>query len=465
MFNKLKKAFSLLLIVVSLLCIKTVVSLDILPGKYLFLLFVFMLILNILNIVLLGINKKWAYIVTIFISLIILLSSIIGIKYGKDTIDFLNKAFGNHNVEITTYDVITLKSNHYNDIDDIIGLDVGYLKSDDNSYLNKITDVNYLEYEDIYEIYSDLLNDKIKVIFIEDAYIDILKEEYSDIEDKIRVIDSFDIENEIVKVPKSTKNNNSFNIYISGSDSRSTKIYNKTRSDVNMIVSVNMDTHKVLITSIPRDYYVLVHGKTGLKDKLTHSGIYGLDISTKTLEDLFDIEIDYSIKVGFNAVVELVDLVGGVDIYSDTTFNSFHMPGWVVYKGMNHMDGKKALAYSRERYAYASGDRHRIRNQQQVLEAVLTKVLSDKKMLLKYDDLLDEFSNLYITNMPSDVITNLVKKQLDTMPKWSFESNWVDGKGAMLPTYTAPNSKRYVMIPNEEDLKTASKRINDLINE
>jgi LCP family protein required for cell wall assembly len=231
-----------------------------------------------------------------------------------------------------------------------------------------------------------------------------------------------------------------------------------------MIVSINPYTHEILLTSIPRDYYVQVHGKTGLKDKLTHAGIYGMNTSAKTVGDLFDIEIDYSVKVGMNAVVEVVDLVGGIEVYSDITFNSYHMPGWTVKKGMNKMDGKKALAYARERYAYASGDRHRIKNQQQVLEAVLKKAMTNKSLLLKYDKLLSSLGKFYKTDISGDVIKAFMQEQLETMPTWTFTTQTVDGKGASLPTYTAPNYKRYVMIPYEDDVRKASINIKSLIS-
>jgi LCP family protein required for cell wall assembly len=231
-----------------------------------------------------------------------------------------------------------------------------------------------------------------------------------------------------------------------------------------MILTINPYSKDILITSIPRDYYVQVHNQTGLKDKLTHAGIYGLDISEKTIEDLFDIEIDYSVKINFNAVTEIVDLVGGIDVYSDITFNSYHKKGWVVKKGWNHMDGSKALAYSRERYAYASGDRHRIQNQSQVLEAVLKKIMTNKKLLLQYDELLTSLSNLYRTTIPKEVVTLYVKEQLKDMSTWNFNTIRVNGSNASLPTYTAPKSKRYVMIPYEEDIKNAHEEISKNIS-
>lgn len=458
--DKIKYIVSIVLGVISLILIGTIISINILPFKYITLLVMGMFLLNGINFLLLHLSKKWSYIISGILSIIICIISVIGIKFGKDTLIFLDNAFNNHKVEVTIYDVIVLKSSNIKSLNDI--KDMGYLNSDDYE-LSAYTGVK-VGYDDIYELYNSLVYETIGAILIDDAFIDVLKEDYEDILDNISIIETYKVEKKIESREIDT-DKKSFNIFISGSDSRSSRIYNKTRSDVNMILSVNLNTHEVLITSIPRDYYVSVYGKTGLKDKLTHSGIYGMDVSKKTLEDLFDIEIDYSIKVGFNAVVGLVDLVGGIDVYSDTTFNSSHMKGWVVYKGMNYMDGAKALAYSRERYAYASGDRHRILNQQQVLEATIKKICSDKKLLLKYNELLKEFSNFYITDIPSEVITSLVKNQIDTMASWKFNTISVDGKGAMLPTYTAPNSKRYVMIPNEEDVLSASLKIKRVINE
>ena len=167
------------------------------------------------------------------------------------------------------------------------------------------------------------------------------------------------------------------------------------------------------MTSFPRDYYVSIHNHKGLKDKLTHCGIYGLEISKQTIEDLLNIKIDYSIKINFNGVIKIVDIVDGVDIYSDQTFYTWVIPEWQVQKGMNHMNGEQALAYARERHAYASGDRHRISNQQQVLEAVLKKAMTNKRLLISHDDLLTSLNNLYYTDIPKELITLLVKEQLN----------------------------------------------------
>ena len=229
-----------------------------------------------------------------------------------------------------------------------------------------------------------------------------------------------------------------------------------------------MFTKKILLTSIPRDYYVQINGTTGLKDKLTHIGIYGTEKVKKTIEDLLGIKIDYTIKVGFNSVIEIVDLVGGIDIYSDTAFKSHCGDGGAkrvkVKVGMNHFNGAEALSYARERYAYKEGDIHRIKNQQQVIEAVANKILSDYSLLLKYDTLLDTLSGLYLTDMPSKLITLLIKEQINTMSSFSIEKQNLVGYGGSEQTYSIPGMKLYVMHPNQESVTTASNKILEYTN-
>lgn len=442
-------------------------KLNIIPNKYMLLIGGVMLIINIITIALLYLKKKIFNILAIILSLIIIIGSTLSLTYINDIENFLNSSFNNNNIEISSYKVIVLSSSKYQNLNELENTKIGYLKSDEDSLkeINKLVNIECIEYEDLFELYEDLINNKINSMILDEAYLNVLADEYYDIDKNIRILHSYDVTTKLEKQGnESEKALRPINIYISGSDSYSKTIVNKSRSDVNMIITINPNTNKILLTSIPRDYYVNVYGKHGLKDKLTHSGIYGIDTTTKTVEQLLDIKIDYSIKIGFNAVEEIVDLVGGIDVYSDQTFNSYHIPGWVVKKGTNHFDGKQALAYARERKAYTSGDRHRIQNQQQVLEAVLKKVLADKSLLLKYDKLLNSFKKLYRTDIPSEVITTFVKYQLDTMNDWDIESQWINGKNASLPTYTSPNSKRYVMIPNEEDIIRANKTIKSTLN-
>lgn len=467
-WNIIRILIILLNVILSGYLVKVINELNIIPNKYYSLGIIGLIILNLLSIILVLGKKLITKILGIFLSLIIIILSIIGIKYGDNAINLLNKAFGNNNLEITGYGVIVLKNSNYNEIKDLNNKTMGYLSinNETNDYLNKVEEKissNLVLYEEVYKLYEDLLNKNIDSIVIDKAYLDLLEDEYSDIDDNIKIIYTFEIETKLDN-NKGIKELKPVNIFISGSDARSDKIEAKTRSDVNMIMTINPNTHTILLTSIPRDYYVQLHGTTGLKDKLTHAGIYGIDMSRQTVEDLFDIEIDYSIKVGFKSVVEVVDLIGGIDVYSDTTFDSYHIKGWVVNEGMNHFDGKQSLAYSRERYAYANGDIHRVQNQQQVLEAIIDKIFKDRSILKKYDKLLDSFSELYRTDIPDEYIKLIVKDQLDSMESWTLEKQYVIGSNGSEQTYSMPGRNLYVMIPDEISLNTAKEKISQVYN-
>lgn len=463
MKNILKIVLSILTIILSIICIFTIKGLNMLPNKY-FIIFVSIMILFNLIGLLLYTKKKWLNIIGLVISIITIIISIIGYYYGSETIDYLKHSFNNDSVEISEYGLYVLKKNNF-ELNDIKNF--GYLNDESAEKavkeLKSRTNAEELSYDDMYTLSSDLKDNKINSMLLDKTYYNMLLDENEISEDEVKLIYSFNIE---VK-KKVTKQNvdtlKPFNIFLSGSDARSNYIASKTRSDVNMIISVDPKKKTILLTSIPRDYYVSVYGKTGLKDKLTHAGIYGIDTSVKTVENLFDINIDYYIKVGFSSVIEVVNLIDGIDIESDKAFVSHCGDGGAiktnVKKGMNHFNGGEALSYARERYAYALGDRHRILNQQQVLEAVINKVTTDKSVLLKYDKLLKSLRKLYKTNIPSELISLLVKNQLEDMGGYKIERQSVSGSDASMNTYTAPSKKRYVMIPYEKDVKRASENI------
>ena len=463
MKNILKIVISILTIILSIICIFTIKGLNMLPNKYFIIFVSIMFLFNLIGL-LLYTKKKWLNIIGFVISILTIIISIIGYYYGSETIDYLKHSFNNDSVEISEYGLYVLKKNNF-ELNDIKNF--GYLNDESAEKtvkeLKSRTNAEELSYDDMYTLSSDLKDNKINSMLLDKTYYNMLLDENEISEDEVKLIYSFNIE---VK-KKVTKQNvdtlKPFNIFLSGSDARSNYIASKTRSDVNMIISVDPKEKTILLTSIPRDYYVSVYGKTGLKDKLTHAGIYGIDTSVKTVENLFDINIDYYIKVGFSSVIEVVNLIDGIDIESDKAFVSHCGDGGAiktnVKKGMNHFNGGEALSYARERYAYALGDRHRILNQQQVLEAVINKVTTDKSILLKYDKLLKSLSKLYKTNIPSELISLLVKNQLEDMSGYKIERQSVSGSDASMNTYTAPSKKRYVMIPYEKDVKKASENI------
>lgn len=249
-----------------------------------------------------------------------------------------------------------------------------------------------------------------------------------------------------------------FNIYISGMDTTG-KITEEARSDVNMIITVNPKTHKVLMTSIPRDY--LVELQNGEKDKLTHTGLMGIDETTSDVEDLLGIKINYYVKVNYNTLKDLVNSIGGITINSDKAFISY-IGKYRFVEGENQLDGAKALAYARERHAYSDGDNHRVRNQQEVLKAIVNKLTGSTTLLTRYNKILKYLAPTMEMNLTRAEVKALVKFQLGKNPKWKFESNSLEGFDAFSTVYSAGNQQLYVMKPDEESIKKARQKIKEI---
>ena len=249
-----------------------------------------------------------------------------------------------------------------------------------------------------------------------------------------------------------------FNIYISGMDTTG-KITEEARSDVNMIITVNPKTHKVLMTSIPRDY--LVELQNGEKDKLTHTGLMGIDETTSDVEDLLGIKINYYVKVNYNTLKDLVNSIGGITINSDKAFISY-IGKYRFVEGENQLDGAKALAYARERHAYSDGDNHRVRNQQEVLKAIVKKLTGSTTLLTRYNKILKYLAPTKEMNLTRAEVKALVKFQLGKNPKWKFESNSLEGFDAFSTVYSAGNQQLYVMKPDEESIKKARQKIKEI---
>ena len=249
-----------------------------------------------------------------------------------------------------------------------------------------------------------------------------------------------------------------FNIYISGMDTTG-KITEEARSDVNMIITVNPKTHKVLMTSIPRDY--LVELQNGEKDKLTHTGLMGIDETTSDVEDLLGIKINYYVKVNYNTLKDLVNSIGGITINSDKAFISY-IGKYRFVEGENQLDGAKALAYARERHAYSDGDNHRVRNQQEVLKAIVNKLTGSTTLLTRYNKILKYLAPTMEMNLTRSEVKALVKFQLGKNPKWKFESNSLEGFDAFSTVYSAGNQQLYVMKPDEESIKKARQKIKEI---
>ena len=292
----------------------------------------------------------------------------------------------------------------------------------------------------------------------------LLKDELSDMEISLKTIYEFKVSIDQVDIVKVVNvANTPFNVYIAGGDGFGSidAIFN---TDVNMVATIDPVNRKVLLTSIPRDYYVnLVLQGEEAYDKLTHAGYYGIAESVKSVEKLLNTDINYYVKVNFSTIEGIVDAIGGVDVYSDYDFYERAFRKYHYTVGYNHLNGEQALAFARERKSFAEGDIQRVKNQQKVVEAIIKKVTSSTALISNYDQILNSISDNMDTNISSKDISKLVKMQLNDMRGWSVESINLTGTGQMGPTYTFPTLNLYTMLPNEDSVNEAQTKIKDYL--
>lgn len=470
LFNTISALITLFCLISLVLVSYMIFKMNIIPTKYLIvgsvlcLLIILLLLLSIY-----GKVKKWIKIISLFI--VTLISTILCFAsfYLNNTYNFLNRT--NKKYETLNYSVIVLKNSNYKNILELKNKNISYLddnyKSDIKKKLTSKITYNELLYSEFGELSNLLINKETNAIVLEDSYLNLVYEEVLDFKDNTEVIYTFTIkanthkENSDVSVTEQP-----FILYISGIDQYGNVNSVRGRSDVNQIVVVNPKTNHILLVNTPRDYYVQLAGTTGLKDKLTHAGIYGIDKSISTIENLYNIDIDHYLRVNFNTLIKVVDVIGGIDVYSDKTFNSYHIKGWTIPKGWNHFNGKQALAYARERYAYIDGDHHRGRNQQQVIEAIINKVTQSSVLISKYNSILNALNGSFQTDIPTSTITAFIKYQLDKMPNWNIESIAANGYNSYNYTYSMGyNYLLYVMEPDYNSVETVKDKINEVLNE
>lgn len=393
--------------------------------------------------------------------------------------------FGNETT--TTVQVIALKDSGIQSEKDLEGKTVGSLKSISlastqaliQDLSGKGVTFQDKQYDNIQGMVNGLYDKEVPAIILNDAY----RGNINDLEDeKFR---NFGTDTQVVYTytykteNKSTTNSvdditkNPFTVLISGVDSRD-GFAESSRSDVNMLATINPVTRTVLLTSIPRDYYVTTvcdEGagcQNGAKDKLTHTGLHGTETTKKTIESLLGIDINYTAKVNFTSVVNLVDALGGIDVdvkpglaVDHFYTNDYFGTDYGVTEGINHLNGQAALCYARERYAYQDGDRQRVKNQQEVLMAIVKKATSPS-VIGNYPALMDALSGAFQTDLSQDEIQSLIQFQLKEMPDWQFITYSLDGQGSTEFCAELGNNAS-VMIPDNETVVTAKKRIEAVI--
>ena len=330
--------------------------------------------------------------------------------------------------------------------------------------------IDTVKYPSIVQVADAFLKGEIQGLIVSTGDISILEgqEDYENFSKLLKIILEKKIEKEVEKdntkrTDRTKADKERFCAYISGIDTYG-DVTLKSRSDVNVIAVMNFQTHTILLLSTPRDYYVNLAFESEPLDKLTHAGNYGIEMSMATLENLYDTDLDYYIRVNFTGFVNIIDTLGGVDVESEYDFYSqLDDSGYHYNEGMNHLSGEAALYFARERYSFTEGDRQRGKNQMAVIKAVLNKLMSSE-LLKNYSDLMSQMKDCFQTNMTKDELGKLVQEQIDDGGKWNIVQYSVTGGDAMDYCYSV-GGDAYVMVPYQDTVDYATDLIKRVLND
>ncbi len=404
------------------------------------------------------------------LSLVLSILLLIGSLYVIQS-DSVLAAITGANTQTTRFCVYVLDESEYESLSDLSGevVEVNFSYDDSDKFNEALealndanSDIQTQTSDDYASLADDLYNSNVAAIYVNEAYNNMFEENYPDFESETRIIWTYEIVEEISDISKNVNvTEETFTIYISGIDTTG-PVSTVSRSDVNMLVTVNPNTKQILLTSIPRDYYVTLANKNQ-KDKLTHAGLAGVQNSVETIENFMDIDINYYVRVNFTSLIEIVDALGGITVYSPVAFTTRH-GNYSIVKGDNQMDGAKALAFVRERYSLSGGDNDRIKNQQRVLAAMLEKAMSSA-IITNYSSILKSIEESFETNMSSSEITSLIQMQLNDMASWEILQVQLTGTGTtMTGGAYMPDSALYYMIPDQSSVDSCSSLIKKMVN-
>ena len=476
-------ALSILLVVASFYLLYQLIKINVLPTKLLFLITIIFVLLDAIFALLLCYYTRAfvSKIICVVITLVLIFGSCMGGYYISKTGSLLTNITNVTKHAKNTVSVVVKQSSDIKNKSQLNGLSVGTLRSIGTQGSSKVLKelskdgivMNQNEFDSLSAMLEAFYNGEVDSIIInESSRSQILDmESYADFDNNTRVVyqTSYKVENTDKANAVTDITSKPFNVLISGSDTRGGFDENG-RSDVIMVATVNPKTSTVLLTSVPRDYYVSTACDAadgcmqGALDKITHTGIHGTNTTKRTVEQLLGIDINYTFKVGFDAVTELVDAVGGVDVTVAPGYAVDHfacMYNLSVHEGVNHLNGEQALAFARERYAYTEGDRQRTKNQQLVLMGIVDKITSPA-IVQNYSSIMDAMSNTFSTTMSSSEISDLIKYQINNNPKWKMEQYMVDGTGDTLMCAELGDAAS-VMVPDQSTVKMAKDKINAVL--
>lgn len=435
------------------------------PMKYLVAIIIVLLILFGVTFGLQYVKNK-VYIVGIVLSIILSILQVIGIVYMLKA-DKLMADVGGANYKTDNMIVVVKKENPASNLMDASMYRFGTQTAVDQENTQIMVDninaslgreVKIEQYGTVQELANALLEGRVDAAIYNQALDGLITDAIEDYSEQVRVLYQYGIETELEQETADVEE--PFNVYISGIDVDG-PITTNSRSDVNIIMTVNPNTKKILLTTTPRDYYVQIPDISGeQRDKLTHAGIYGVDASMRTLEQLYGIDISYYARVNFSSLVKIVDTLGGVDVDSDFEFDA---QGYHFQKGMNHLDGDQALAFSRERYSFEDGDNQRGKDQQKVLTAILNKAMSPA-ILSNASALIADVSDSVQTNMTQEEMAKFIKMQLNDGASWTIESQAASGNGDTQACYSSGDQPLYVMWPDEAVVQSISAKMNEILS-
>ena len=472
-------ALSILLVVASFYLLYQLIKINVLPTKLLFLITIVFVLLDAIFALLLCYYTRAVVskIICVVITLVLIFGSCMGGYYISKTGSLLTNITNVTKHAKNTVSVVVKQSNDIKNKSQLNGLSVGTLRTigtqGSSKALKELSKdgvvMNQSEYDSLSAMLEAFYNGEVDSIIINElSRSQILDmESYADFDNNTRVVyqTSYKVENTDKANAVSDITSKPFNVLISGSDTRGGFDENG-RSDVIMVATINPKTSTILLTSVPRDFYVTTACDAadgcmqGALDKITHTGIHGTNTTKRTVEQLLGIEINYTFKVGFDTVTDLVDALGGVDVYVEPGYAVTNQY-FSVHEGVNHLNGHDALEYARERYAYTEGDRQRTKNQQQVLMGIVNEA-TKPSVITKYASIMDAMANTFSTTMSNEEISDLIKYQINNNPKWKMEQYMVDGTGDTLMCAELGDAAS-VMVPNQSTVKMAKDKINAVL--
>lgn len=487
----------LAMLATEVLAMTAVVRLNMLPGGYLAALITLFAVLSIAVVYLLFWKDSPRRKVAAFVLIVLLICGSVAIRTVANDVLHTLEATTQEDVNTTIRSVYVLMDNPAEELQDTVGYTYGYVNDYDEGATQQVLEEVNLQtnrqvivagFDNPMLMVNALLEERIDAIILNSGYTTILEEMdgFQHFAEAVRVLANIEVQESaeqkpevkdpvdedkpteptqaVVDVPEQEENETvdystlePFVVYLSGSDSYDDEVVQNGRSDVNILVIVNPMTKQILLLNTPRDYYVQNTAGGWQRDKLTHCGMYGIGCSMDTLGELYNVDIEHYVRINFSGFKKMIDAIGGVTVYSDYAFTAIERT--YIEEGENHLDGQSALDFARERYTLPGGDNERGRHQMQVITAVIEKATSGTTIISNYSEIMSSVEGMFTMNVPMEMISNLMKMQLNDMARWNINSYAVTGADAMEECYSWPGMELSVIIPYDSSVAKAERLI------